>query len=68
MQVKAIEVLPSHPINGVGYYITPGKIYESTGRAYRGICVVCDDTGELIAIDFEGACAHGVIWEVIDAS
>lgn len=67
MQVKAIEVLPSHPIDGVGY-ITPGKIYESTGRAYRGICGIYDDTGELIAIDFEGECPHGVIWEVVDAS
>lgn len=67
MQVKAIEVLPSHPIGGVSY-ITPGKIYESTGRAYRGICGIYDDAGELIAIDFEGECLHGVIWEVVDAS
>lgn len=67
MQVKAIEVLPSHYINGVSY-ITPGKVYESTGRVYRGICDIYDDEGELIAIDFEGACPHNVVWEVLDAN
>lgn len=67
MQVKAIAVLPNHPIEGVSY-ITPGKIYESTGRAHRGLCDIYDDEGDLITIDFEGACEHGVIWEVVDAS
>ena len=67
MQVKAIEVLPSHPIDGAGY-ITLGKIYESTGPVYRGLCDIYDDEGELITIDFEGACAHSVIWEVVNAS
>lgn len=67
MQVKAIEVLPSHPIEGVSY-ITLGKVYESTGRVHRGLCDIYDDEEVLITIDFEGACEHGVIWEVVDAS
>lgn len=67
MQVKAIEVLPSHPIGGVSY-ITSGKVYESTRRAYGGFCDIYDDDGELITIDFEGKCAHCVIWEVVYAS
>lgn len=67
MQLKAIELLPSHPVAGVSY-ITPGKIYESIGRVYRGLCGIYDDDGVLIVINFEGACEHGVIWEVVDAS
>lgn len=67
MQIKAIEVLPHHPIGGTSY-ITPGKVYESIGRVYRSLCDIYDDTGELITINFEGECAHGVIWEVVDAS
>lgn len=67
MQVKAIEVLPGHYVGGVSY-ITPGKVYESVGRAYRGLCDIHDDVGVLITIAFEGECAHGVVWEVVDAS
>lgn len=67
MQVKAIEVLPNHPIEGVSY-ITPGKIYESIGRGCRGLCGIYDDEGDIITIDFEGDCEHSVVWEVVDAS
>ena len=67
MQVKAIAVLPNHPIGGASY-ITPGKVYESVGRVYGGFCNIYDDEGFLITIEFEGTCAHNVTWEVVDAS
>ena len=67
MQVKAIELSPRHPIGGASY-IAPGKVYESVGRVYRGLCDIYDDEGVLITIDFEGTCAHNVTWEVVDAS
>lgn len=67
MQVKAKEVLHRHPIEGRSY-ITQGKVYESVGRVYRGLCDIYDDEGVLITIDFEGTCAHNVTWEVVDAS
>ena len=66
MQVKAKEVHEWHPINGLSY-ITRGAIYPVVETYSTGVFVITDDTQHrrVIALD---NCAHGVVWEVVDAS
>ncbi len=66
MQVKAKEVLNWHPIDGRSY-ITQGVVYQVLTRTPRGVMLILDDDGKETCVSL-GNCAHGVIWEVVDAS
>lgn len=66
MQLKAKEVLPWHPLKGHSYF-TEGSTYPVVeGCIQRGICCVLDDDVRRTWVSLED-CAHGVIWEVVDA-
>lgn len=66
MQVKAKEVLNWHPIEGRSY-ITQGAVYQVLTTNRRGVMLILDDYGRGTCIALDN-CAHGVIWEVVDAS
>lgn len=66
MQVKAKEVLNWHPIEGCSY-ITQGAVYPVLTIDSRGVMLILDDDGSKICIALDN-CAHGVVWEVVDAS
>lgn len=66
MYLKAKKVLNWHPIEGRSY-ITQGVLYQVIETLPSGVFVIGDNSGRrtYIALDI---CAHGVIWEVVDAS
>ena len=66
MQVKAKEVLNWHPIEGRSY-ITQGTLYQVNETLPSGVFVIGDDYGRRTFIALDN-CAHGVVWEVVDAS
>lgn len=66
MQVKAKEVLNWHPIEGRSY-ITQGTLYQVIETSPSGVLVIDDDYGRQTFIAPDN-CAHGVVWEVVDAS
>lgn len=66
MQVKAKEVLDWHPIAGCSY-ITQGTLYQVIETLPAGVFVIRNDDGQRTCIALDN-CAHGVIWEVVDAS
>lgn len=66
MQVKAKEVHEWHPIRGVSY-ITQGAVYPVIETCSPGVFIITDDDQHLRIIALYN-CAHGVMWEVVDAS
>lgn len=67
MQLKAKEVLDWHPLEGRSYFTEGSTYLVVEGCIQRGICCVLDDYGRRTWVSPE-CCAHGVIWEVVDAS
>lgn len=66
MQVKAKEVLNWHPIDGHSY-ITQGAVYQVLTINPQRVMLILDDYGRETNVAL-GNYAHGVIWEVVDAS
>lgn len=66
MKIKAKEILNWHPIEGCSY-TTQGTVYQVLAINPQGVMLILDDYGRETNVALVN-CAHGVIWEVSDAS